>query len=63
KSNDTGEIIGYGFYTAAQLSGPQAAATYQFEGSESGWRVVKEFAWEHQMPLKSEVRIAGKKLK
>ena len=34
-----------------------------YEGSESGWRVVKEFAWEHQMPLKSEVRIAGKKLK
>ena len=34
-----------------------------YEGSDKGWRVVKEFAWEHQMPLKSDIRIAGKKLK
>jgi hypothetical protein len=33
-----------------------------YEGSEKGWRVVKEFAWEHQMPLKTELRIGGKKL-
>ena len=24
------------------------------------WRIVKEFAWEHQMPLTSQVRIAGR---
>tara|TARA_B100000683_G_scaffold77492_2_gene76661 strand:- start:3441 stop:8726 length:5286 start_codon:yes stop_codon:yes gene_type:complete len=34
-----------------------------YEGSEKGWRVVKEFAWEHQMPLKTELRIGGKKRK
>ena len=34
-----------------------------FEGSEKAWRVVKEFAWEHQMPLRTELRIGGKKLK
>ena len=33
-----------------------------YEGSEKGWRVVKEFAWEYQMPLKTELRIGGKKL-
>ena len=33
-----------------------------YEGSEKGWRVVKEFAWEHQMPLKTELRIGGKKM-
>ena len=33
-----------------------------YEGSEKGWRVVKEFAWEHQMPLKTELRIGGKKI-
>ncbi len=32
-----------------------------YEGSEKGWRIVKEFAWEHQMPLKTELRIGGKK--
>ena len=34
-----------------------------YEGSEKGWRIVKEFAWEHQMPLKTELRIGGKKQK
>ena len=34
-----------------------------YEGSEKGWRVVKEFAWEHQMPLKTDLRIGGKKRK
>jgi len=34
-----------------------------YEGSEKGWRVVKEFAWEQQMPLKTEIRIGGKRLK
>ena len=33
-----------------------------YEGSEKGWRVVKEFAWEHQMPLQTELRIGGKKM-
>jgi len=33
-----------------------------YEGSEQGWRIVKEFAWEHQMPLETELRIGGKKL-
>ncbi len=33
-----------------------------FEGSEKAWRVVKEFAWEHQMPLKTDLRIGGKRL-
>ena len=33
-----------------------------YEGSEKGWRVVKEFAWEHQMPLYTELRIGGKKI-
>lgn len=33
-----------------------------FVGEESGWRIVKEFAWEHQYPLKSQVRIAGKRI-
>ena len=32
-----------------------------YEGSEKGWRIVKEFAWEHQMPLKTELRIGGKR--
>ena len=27
------------------------------------WRIVKEFAWEHQMPLTSQVRIAGRIIK
>jgi ATP-dependent Lhr-like helicase len=27
------------------------------------WRIVKEFAWEHQMPLTSQVRIAGRIVK
>ena len=30
--------------------------------NEKGWRIVKEFAWEHQMPLETELRIGGKKL-
>ncbi|RZD33616.1 MAG: hypothetical protein CXT72_07420 [Methanobacteriota archaeon] len=34
-----------------------------YEGSEKGWRIVKEFAWEQQMPLKTELRIGGKRLK
>jgi ATP-dependent helicase Lhr and Lhr-like helicase len=34
-----------------------------YEGSEKGWRIVKEFAWEHQMPLKTELRIGGKRIK
>ena len=34
-----------------------------YEGSEKGWRIVKEFAWEHQMPLKTELRIGGKRMK
>ena len=34
-----------------------------YEGSEKGWRIVKEFAWEHQMPLKTELRIGGKRRK
>jgi ATP-dependent Lhr-like helicase len=34
----------------------------EYEGAEKGWRVVKEFAWEHQMPLKTELRIGGKKM-
>ena len=34
-----------------------------YEGSEKGWRIVKEFAWEHQMPLKTDLRIGGKKRK
>ncbi len=30
-------------------------------GNENlAWRIVKEFAWEHQMPLSSQVRIAGR---
>tara|TARA_B100000900_G_C20602288_1_gene726162 strand:+ start:1468 stop:6753 length:5286 start_codon:yes stop_codon:yes gene_type:complete len=33
-----------------------------YEGSEKGWRIVKEFAWEHQMPLETELRIGGKKM-
>ena len=33
-----------------------------YEGSEKGWRIVKEFAWEQQMPLKTEIRIGGKRL-
>ena len=33
-----------------------------YEGSEKGWRIVKEFAWEQQMPLKTELRIGGKRL-
>ena len=33
-----------------------------FEGSEQAWRIVKEFAWEHQMPIETELRIGGKKL-
>ena len=33
-----------------------------YEGSEKAWRIVKEFAWEHQMPLQSEIRIGGKRL-
>ena len=31
-----------------------------FEGEAEGWRIVKEFAWEHQLPLSTQVRIAGK---
>ena len=27
------------------------------------WRIVKEFAWEHQLPLTSQVRIAGQRIK
>ena len=34
-----------------------------YEGKEEAWRIVKEFAWEHQMPLHTELRIGGKKLK
>ena len=34
-----------------------------YEGSEKGWRIVKEFAWEHQMPLKTDLRIGGKRIK
>jgi hypothetical protein len=34
-----------------------------FVGEESGWRIVKEFAWEHQMPLKTELRIGGKRIR
>ncbi len=34
-----------------------------FVGEESGWRIVKEFAWEHQMPLKTKLRIGGKKVR
>jgi len=34
-----------------------------YEGSEKGWRIVKEFAWEHQMPLKTELRIGGKRMR
>ena len=34
-----------------------------YEGSEKAWRIVKEFAWEHQMPLQTELRIGGKRLK
>ncbi len=33
-----------------------------YEGSEKAWRIVKEFAWEHQMPLQTDLRIGGKKL-
>ncbi len=33
------------------------------EGSEKAWRIVKEFAWEHQMPLHTDLRIGGKRLK
>jgi len=33
-----------------------------YEGIEEAWRIVKEFAWEHQMPLTSDVRIGGRKL-
>jgi len=33
-----------------------------YEGSEKGWRIVKEFAWEHQMPLETDLRIGGKKI-
>ena len=33
-----------------------------YVGEEKGWRIVKEFAWEHQYPLKSKVRIAGKRI-
>ena len=33
-----------------------------YEGREDAWRIVKEFAWEHQMPLTSEVRIGGRRL-
>ena len=33
-----------------------------YEGKEDAWRIVKEFAWEHQMPLTSEVRIGGRRL-
>ena len=32
-----------------------------YEGSEKAWRIVKEFAWEHQMPLQTDLRIGGKK--
>ena len=32
-----------------------------YEGSEKKLAGVKEFAWEHQMPLKTELRIGGKK--
>jgi hypothetical protein len=34
-----------------------------YEGSEKAWRIVKEFAWEHQMPLQTDLRIGGKRLK
>ncbi len=34
-----------------------------FVGEESGWRIVKEFAWEHQMPLKTDLRIMGKRVR
>ncbi|MBT6640840.1 MAG: hypothetical protein HOB47_04580, partial [Euryarchaeota archaeon] len=34
-----------------------------YEGSEKAWRIVKEFAWEHQMPLHTDLRIGGKRLK
>ncbi|MEO2121088.1 MAG: hypothetical protein ABGX44_04675, partial [Candidatus Poseidoniia archaeon] len=34
-----------------------------FVGEESGWRIVKEFAWEHQLPLKTSIRIGGKKMR
>jgi hypothetical protein len=34
-----------------------------YVGEESGWRIVKEFAWEQQLPLKSQVRIGGKIIK
>jgi len=33
-----------------------------YEGSEKAWRIVKEFAWEHQMPLQTDLRIGGVKL-
>ncbi|MGB1623761.1 MAG: hypothetical protein ACPHCZ_03505 [Candidatus Poseidoniaceae archaeon] len=33
-----------------------------YEGKEDAWRIVKEFAWEHQMPLTSEIRIGGRRL-
>ena len=34
-----------------------------WEGEESAWRIVKEFAWEHQMPLQTDLRIGGKRLR
>jgi len=40
-SSDSGEIIGYGIYTSAQLSGAQASYTYKFAGSQS-WGLTPE---------------------
>ena len=34
----------------------------EFVGEESGWGILKEFAWEHQLPLKTSIRIGGKKM-
>lgn len=33
-----------------------------YVGEEKGWRIVKEFAWEQDLPLKSQVRIGGKRI-
>ncbi len=32
------------------------------EKEKQALRVMKEFAWEHQMPLETELRIGGKKM-
>ena len=31
-----------------------------YEGEEEAWRIVKEFVWEYQMPLHTELRIMEK---